>query len=58
LNYGKFGVKYAAVKIWNFIPIKIKNSCSFKTFKIKYKEYLISKYPNKHPLGLLISNYL
>ena len=43
LNYGKFGVKYAAAKIWNEIPLRIKQHQSLKNFRDAYKQHLISE---------------
>ena len=36
-------IKYQGVKVWNAIPKEIK-SLKFKEFKVKFKEYLLSKY--------------
>jgi len=43
LNYGKFGVKVAAVSNWNEIPIGIKNCTSITVFKKDLKTFLLSK---------------
>ena len=43
LNYGQFGAKYAAVKVWNETPPEIKNSSSIKVFKKKFKDFLLSQ---------------
>jgi hypothetical protein len=43
LNYGKFGVNFAAVSNWNEIPIDIKNGSSIAVFKKKLKTFLILK---------------
>lgn len=42
LNYGKFNVKYASAKVWNDLPLEIRNSVSLASFKRKYKKYLLS----------------
>jgi len=42
LNYGKFGIKYAAVSYWNKIPLEIKNCETTSSFKKSFKRYLIS----------------
>ena len=42
LNYGQFGVQYAAARNWNEIPLEIKNSSSYNIFKKKIKSFLIS----------------
>ena len=36
-------IKYQGVKVWSAIPKEIK-SLKFKEFKVKFKEYLLSKY--------------
>ena len=43
LNYGQFGVKYAAVKTWNESPNEIRASKSTKVFRKKYKDFLLSQ---------------
>ena len=40
LNYGQFGVKYAAVKTWNESPNEIRASKSTKVLRKKYKDFL------------------
>ena len=42
LNYGKFNVKYASVKIWNELPIELKNTDSLSKFKTQFKKFLLS----------------
>ena len=42
LNYGKFGLKYAAAKVWNSIPAEIRKSSSNKIFKYLYKKHILS----------------
>jgi hypothetical protein len=43
LNYGKFGVKFAAVTNWNELPTDIKNCSSIAVFRKKLKTFLILK---------------
>ena len=41
LNYGKFGIKFAAASQWNEVPIEIKNSPSLSCFRKAYKKNLL-----------------
>ena len=41
-NYGKFYIKYSVAKVWNDIPLVIRNSSSLSIFKIEFKKYIIS----------------
>ena len=43
LNYGQFGVTYAAIKTWNETPNEIRASKSTKVFRKKYKDFLLSQ---------------
>ena len=43
LNYGQFGVAYAAVKTWNETPNEIRASMSIKAFRKKYRDFLLSQ---------------
>ena len=43
LNYGQFGVKYAAVKTWNETPNEIRARKSVEAFRKKYKDYILSQ---------------
>ena len=38
-------IKYQGVKVWNSIPQEIR-SCSFRKFKLQYKEFLLAQYCN------------
>ena len=39
-NYGKFDIKYSAAKVWNDIPLVIRNSSSLSIFKKEFKKYM------------------
>ena len=41
-NYGKFDIRYSAPKIWNDIPLAIRNSSSLAIFKKEFKDYILS----------------
>lgn len=41
-NYGKFDIKYSAAKLWNDIPLGIRNSSSLAIFKKQFKKYILS----------------
>ena len=43
LNYGQFGVKYAAIKTWNETPNEIRASKSTTAFRKKYKDFPLSQ---------------
>ena len=43
-SVSQFSIKYASVKIWNEIPIQLKNAKSLYSFKKNLKIYLLSKY--------------
>ena len=49
LNYGQFGVKYAAVKTWNETPDEIRASKSTKVFRKK-----IQRLPPKPIVGICL----
>ena len=40
-NYGKFDIKYSAAKVWNDIPLGIRNSSSLAIFKKQFKNYIL-----------------
>ena len=42
-NYGKFIIRYAAVKVWNHLDEKIKH-LPLKTFKNKVKSNILQSY--------------
>ena len=46
LEFGKKSISYQGVKIWNNIPINIKNSGNIKHFKDTYKKVLVCNYGN------------
>ena len=41
-TYGKFDIKYSAAKVWNDIPLGIRNSSSLAIFKKQFKKYILS----------------
>ena len=43
LNYGQFGVKYAAIKTCNETPNEIRANKSNKVFRKKYKHFFLSQ---------------
>ena len=43
-NYGKFDIKYSAAKVWNDIPLGIRNSSSLAIFKKQFKNYILSQF--------------
>ena len=42
-----FSIKYVGVKLWNSIPLEIKDSVSVPSFKYNYKKHLLSTSTNK-----------
>jgi len=40
-NYGKFTFTFSASKIWEELPLSIKNACSYQSFKKQVKHHLI-----------------
>ena len=46
LEFGKKSISYQGVKMWNNIPINIKNSGNIKHFKDTYKKVLVCNYGN------------
>ena len=44
LEFGSKSIGYQGVKIWNNIPMHVKNSKNLNSFKHSYKEILISEY--------------
>ena len=47
LEYAKKGFSYSALKVWNEIPIKIRELPTLGQFKKQLKTYLMSSKPNK-----------
>ena len=44
LNLEKKSISYHGVEIWNNISDNIKNSKNIKSFKVNYKNFLVSHY--------------
>ena len=42
LDVSQGSITYAGTKTWNQIPLDIRSSPSLNSFKIKYKEHLLS----------------
>ena len=47
LEYAKKGFSYSALKVWNEIPIEIRELPTLGQFKKQLKTYLMSSKPNK-----------
>ena len=43
LQYGLKSIRYLGAKLWNALPVEIRNASSKKLFKIKLKSYFLSK---------------
>ena len=43
VNYGQRSFSYAAPKLWNELPDKVRHSESLSAFKTKLKTYLVKK---------------